>query len=296
MLHLIDSSIYIFRAWQTLPASILNRFDEPANAVHGFTNTLVDIITNETPTHLLCAFDESLRSGIRHSIYPPYKANRPPAPPELKLQFQRCKEVVNAFGVIAIGSRRVEADDIVGQFAEVAHMENLPVTIITGDKDLAQFIRTGDVYWNLSRQERYGVKELQKRFGVHTHQIADLLALCGDKTDNIPGVPGVGQTTAARLLVKWGNLETLFANTDKVAAMRFRGAPRVSALLSEYEDTVRLSRQLTGLVRDESLVKTLSELKIKKRSAEAMAIDLRKSGFSNERAAQLASRVVGAFE
>lgn len=296
MLHLIDSSIYVFRAWQTLPADITNEHGEQANAVLGFTNTLIDIIKQESPTHLVCAFDESLRSGKRHEIYPEYKANRPSAPPELKQQFARCKQVVTAIGAVALGSTSVEADDIVGQLAALSRKRKKSVTIITADKDLAQFIDAGDVYWNYARKERSTHNTLRKRFGVHTHQIADLLALCGDKTDNIPGVPGVGVATAARLLSKWGDLDTLFANAEKVADMKFRGAPRISVLLQDHEPTVRVSRQLTGLVRDESLPATLTELKFRKHSEQEIAKGLAKAGFTQKRSMQLANSVIKAYQ
>ncbi|MBX2839146.1 MAG: flap endonuclease [Gammaproteobacteria bacterium] len=295
MLHLVDSSIYVFRAWQTLPADIVNTFDEQANAIIGFTNTLVDIICKEKPSHLVCAFDESLRLGHRHTIYPDYKANRPPAPPELKIQFDRCKQVVEALGGVALGSQCVEADDIIGQLAALAHDNREPSTIITGDKDLAQFIKAGDTYWNYARNERSTPAMLKKRFGVGTHQIADLLALCGDKTDNIPGIPGVGMTTAARLLVKWGNLDTLFSHVDKVADMKFRGAPRISLLLKEHEQTVRLARELTGLIIDDTLPDSLSELCFSQRELDDISKDLVDCGFSHERAEQLATKTQSAY-
>jgi len=138
MLVLLDSSIYIFRGWQSMPLSVTDRFGKPANAVMGFANTLADVLEHAQPSHMVCAFDECFRKGIRNTIYPQYKADRPPAPAELAPQFDLCKQVSTAMGIFAQGSSRVEADDIIGQFAELANAVSMPVTIVTGDKDLAR--------------------------------------------------------------------------------------------------------------------------------------------------------------
>ena len=145
-LYLVDSSIYVFRGWQGVPADTRNRFDEPDNAVQGFTETLCHIIENHRPTMMMCAFDECFRKGIRNQLYPAYKADRPPAPADLAPQFARCKQVAQAMGIMTLGSDRVEADDIIGHFAGMASRQEIPVTIVTGDKDLAQFISVRDLY------------------------------------------------------------------------------------------------------------------------------------------------------
>ena len=204
MLYLIDSSIYIFRAWQTLPGSIENTLGEPANAVIGFTDTLARIINDEQPTHMVCAFDQNNGKGARRDIYPEYKSNREPAPPDLAVQFQRCFELAKLFGIPSFGSASVEADDIIGSMALLANKQSMPVTIVSADKDLAQFITCGDTYWNFAKKLKMSEKDIYNRFKAEPSQIADMLAICGDKVDNIPGVPGVGMATAARLLKKNG--------------------------------------------------------------------------------------------
>ena len=252
-LYLIDSSIYVFRAWHTLPASITDSSGAPANATYGFTEFLHQLITRRSPAHIACAFDESLTQSVRKAIYPDYKANRTPAPADLKKQFTYCRQFAEAIGIASFASARVEADDIIGMLAQVAAKRGLSSVIVSADKDLCQFVGPDDATWDYARDTWLDARLVEKRFGVRPGQIPDLLALCGDKVDNIPGIPGVGLATAARLLVKWGNLEMLLHNKHRVATMKFRGAPRVAVLLEEYEQTVLLARQLTGLWRDDAI-------------------------------------------
>jgi len=260
MLFLVDSSIYIFRAWQGLPTSIRNRFDEPDNAVQGLAETLCSIIETYQPGYMACAFDECFRQGIRNRMYADYKADRPPAPEDLAPQFARCKQLAQAMGIACFGSDQVEADDIIGQFAALASTHDVPVTIVSGDKDLAQFVTPADRYWDLGRRPMASYNDVHKRFKVRPEQMADWLALCGDKSDNIPGVPGVGPSTAARLLNKWQTIDNLLSNLGEVAMMGFRGAPRVSRLLFEHKDNIHFARSLTGLIRDDRLPGNLDAL------------------------------------
>lgn len=290
---LVDSSIYVFRGWQGLPADTRNRFGEPDNAVQGFTETLCHIIENHKPMQMLCAFDECFRKGIRNQLYPLYKADRPPAPEDLAPQFARCKQVAEAIGIATLGSDRVEADDIIGHFAALAAAQELPVTIVTGDKDLAQFIGHHDRYWDYGRRPMATYEELHKRFRVRPEQIADWLALSGDKSDNIPGVPGVGPTTAARLLNKWNDLETLLANLGDVSMMGFRGAPRVSRLLYEHKAAIALARSLTGLIHDERLPDNLEVCKREPRDEETLQAALYDAGLPEDLAQRTARRLAG---
>ena len=290
-LFLVDSSIYVFRGWQGLPADTRNRFGEPDNAVQGFTETLCHIIENHKPAMMLCAFDECFRKGIRNQLYPAYKADRPPAPEDLAPQFARCKQVAQAIGIATLGSDSEEADDIIGHFAGLAASREIPVTIVSGDKDLAQFIRQQDRYWDYGRRPMASYDELHKRFKIRPEQIADWLALSGDKSDNIPGVPGVGPTTAARLLNKWNDLDTLLANLGEVSMMRFRGAPRVSRLLYEHKAAIAMARSLTGLIHDERLPDNLDCCQRQPRDEASLTTALSDAGLPDDLAQRTARRL-----
>ena len=245
-LYLVDSSIYVFQAWHVHHATY-DRDGRPCNAAVGFSEFLYQLLARRQPSRMVCAFDESQGQSRRHHIYPDYKANRPPAPAELKHQFALCKSFVRAIGVTALASNEVEADDIIGSLARHYRDQGIASVIVTADKDLCQFVGPEDAVWDYTRDQWMDERLIEKRFGVRPRQIADLLALTGDKVDNIPGVPGIGIATAAKLLKKWGNLDLLLDNIPKVAAMKFRGASYVAGNLELHADTVRLARRLTGL-------------------------------------------------
>lgn len=290
MVYLIDSSIYIFNGWQSLSNSIKNTRGETFNAVTGFTETLVTIIEQTKPCWIAAAFDTRNRDAIRYRIHPAYKSNRSPSPPDLREQFLQCQAVCHAFGVTPLSDTEIEADDIIGQLANLSREHSQPVTIISADKDLVQFVEQDDVFWNYSQKTQSNYKQLKKRFGIKPSQFADLLALCGDKTDNIPGIPGVGPRTAARLLTKWGNLDGVFANIDGVAAMRFKGAPHVATLLGEHESTVRLARQLTGLITSENLPTSMDAIRFIAPTTANCVERLIAVGFSDSDATAYANR------
>ena len=283
-LCLIDASIYIYRAWHDWPAATRDPAGRPANAVAGFADTLLELLLRERPEGVVCAFDTCGREGVRNVLFPDYKRARPPTPPDLAAQIGRCMTLAPALGIAAFGSRRVEADDIIGHFARLAHERGLPLTIVSGDKDLAQHVAEGDTYWDFGRQPKRDAKALERRLGVRPERIPDWLALCGDRSDGIPGVPGVGPATAARLIRKWGSLDVLYANLDRVHRMRFRGAPGVAARLTEHERTVRLARRLTGSIGDSALPDTLSPLTRRPLTEEAYRAALLAAGLDARRA------------
>jgi DNA polymerase-1 len=255
--YLIDSSIYIFRAWHIYDTTITDRDGRPANAVFGFADFLYQFIRQKQPTHIACAFDASQSSSYRRELYPEYKANREPAPEELRHQFELCREFCRAIGLAEFGSDRFEADDIIGSLADRYRRQGHAVTVVSADKDLAQLV-TGpeDQWWDFARGNILDAKGVKQHFGVHPHQIADMLALSGDKVDNIPGIPGVGYTTAARLLQKFETMEILLENVQQVAAMKFRGAARVQALLHAHAHILPLNKQLTTVVTDMAFEQT----------------------------------------
>ncbi|MCG6872985.1 MAG: flap endonuclease [Gammaproteobacteria bacterium] len=245
-LVLVDASIYIFRSWFTLPDTILDAQGRPANAAYGFADFLTILLDRERPGHIACAFDESLSKSFRNEIFPAYKANREKAPEDLKHQFRQCQAISEAFGVKVLKSDRFEADDLIGTAAARFRERGFDITVVTGDKDLAQCIRPGgDLFWNFARDERLDYRGVTRKLGVRPEQVPDWLALAGDAVDNIPGIPGVGAATAARLLALFDNVEAIYADVDRVAEMKFRGAKRVRDLLVEHEETVRTGLRIT---------------------------------------------------
>lgn len=247
--YLVDSSIYVFRAWFVLPDTITDRDDNPVNAVFGFSDFVYQLLTETRPEHIGFAFDESLSSSYRNEIYPEYKANRKSAPEELKRQFQYCRQLLRYTGLAEFGSDRYEADDLIGTLADCYRERQHPIHILTGDKDLAQLIDGEDTWWDYARNNRLNHKGIEKKFGVKPEQIADQLAIAGDKVDNIPGIPGIGMATAAKLLKKFGNIDRLLESIEDISDMKVRGARRIQELVQEHQDTIRLSRKLTHIER-----------------------------------------------
>lgn len=246
-LYLVDSSIYVFRAWFSLPDSILNEDGYSNNAFLGFTDFVYQFLYSERPSQLVFTFDESLKHSQRNEIYPDYKANRATAPEELKRQFRWCRDWVQSLGISQVASNRYEADDLIGSLASIHRSKNCRIIILTADKDLAQLIREQDVWWSFASGQQFSYRALIKKFGVRPEQIADQLALAGDKVDNIPGIPGIGMAIAARLLTKFETLENLRQNLDRVKTLKFRGSERVMNLLKEHDSILDISSQLTPI-------------------------------------------------
>jgi 5'-3' exonuclease len=256
-LYLVDSSIYVFRAWFSLPDSFVTEDGLANNAFVGFSDFVLQFLHMEKPSRLVFAFDESLRHSQRNEIYPAYKANRLPAPEELKRQFKWCREWVRALGISEVGSDRYEADDLIGSLAQLHRSDECNIIILTADKDLAQLIREKDVWWSFAAGQQLSYRALMKKFGVRPEQIADQLAIAGDKVDNIPGIPGIGMAIAARLLTKFETLHNLRQNLDSVKVLKFRGSERIMNLLKEHEKILDISSQLTPINCEVAEMKTV---------------------------------------
>ena len=250
VVHLVDASFFVFRAYYSIPPEMADADGRPVNALYGFARFLSDLLERERPAHLAVAFDESLAGSFRNRIYPAYKANREPAPPGLKEQFGRCRELCRLLGAPEFGSQEYEADDIIGTLAKRMRAAGFSSTVVTRDKDLAQLIGVGDEFWDYMAAERFGYAEIAPRFGVYPERIADFLALTGDAVDNIPGVPGVGRKTAAALLARFESLDDLYANLDAVAGLAIRGAGTLGAKLKEHRAVAYLARELTRIACD----------------------------------------------
>lgn len=267
-LLLIDASVYIFRAWHSLPDSLSTAAGEPANAVYGFGDFLAGLLAAARPRAVAVAFDESLETSFRNEIYPAYKGNRESAPPELKAQIAHCQTLAEALGAAVLVSSRYEADDLIGSLLARARA---PAAIVSSDKDLAQLLRPGDVLWDYARGVRYDPAGVRERFGVACGQMRDYLALAGDPVDNIPGVAGVGPKTAAFLLGVYADLDALYADLGGVASLTgLRGAAGIAARLEAGRDDAFMSRELATIVRDAPLPATADDLTWRRPAAAAV--------------------------
>ncbi|HAI60066.1 MAG TPA: exodeoxyribonuclease IX [Xanthomonadaceae bacterium] len=251
--HLVDSSLYVFRAWHGTPIDSSDVDGWPVNAVHGFARFLCELIERTRAPRLALAFDEALDSCFRNAIYPAYKANREPAPEELKRQFAHCKALGEAMGLPVLAHSDFEADDLIGTAAMSARRAGHAVVIVSADKDMAQLLDEGDWQWDFARNERWDCAGVKPRFGIHAHQVADYLGLTGDASDNIPGVPGIGPKTAATLLGLYGSMDALLAKLDEVPLLKLRGAAQHAARLREHREAALLSRRLATIVCDAPL-------------------------------------------
>jgi len=246
--QLVDASIYVFRAWHSVPPTMQDRDGHPVNAVYGFLGFLLRWLEQARPTHAALVFDQSLTSSFRNDIYPAYKANRTLPPPELERQFVYCAALVEALGLPMLSSAVYEADDLIGSAARVLRARGARITVLTADKDLMQVLENEhDSCWDFARDTRCTRAGVREKFGVDSHQIADFLALTGDAVDNIPGVPGIGPKSAAQLLGHFGTLEALLQRAHEVPYLRMRGAAAMSARLVQHAAAARLARRLTGV-------------------------------------------------
>ena len=250
MQYLIDASVYIFRAYYSMPADMVDEEGHPINALYGFSRFLGDFMERVQPEYVAVLFDESLRKSFRTEIYPEYKANRDPTPDDLKRQFEQCRRFTRALGLMNCGHPRYEADDLIGTLVESGRRDGIPSTIVTRDKDLAQLLTKQDIFWDFAGKGKIRYDQVPEVFGVWPEQIADFLALAGDAVDNIKGVPGVGKKTAAALLQHFGSLEKIYDGLDDVHNVSVRGAKTLAAKLNQHRDAAMLSRRLTGIACD----------------------------------------------
>lgn len=249
-LYLLDASMYVFRAWHSMPDEFRDIDGAPVNAVHGFTRFLIEFIERTRPSHAAAAFDISLTSSFRNALYPAYKANREPAPAELKRQFEYCRELAAALGLAVLADATYEADDLIGSVLVGLRAHGFRAVIVSADKDFGQLLGEHDEQWDYARGVRWGTNGVHARIGVHAHQVVDFLALCGDATDNIPGVPGIGARSAAALLAHFGSLDELLSRIDEIPYLRIRGAASLAARLRSHSAQALLSRQLAMIALD----------------------------------------------
>jgi len=253
VIFLIDASCYVFRAYHSILPDMRDRDGNPVHAVFGFARFLGDLIERVRPSYMAVAFDERRTACYRRRIYPAYKANRERAPLDLAAQMGRCRELCRHLGVAEFVDPEYEADDLIGTLACVMRAQGVRAAFISRDKDFAQLMRDGDLFWDFGAREQFGYHDIERHYGVAPECFADYLALTGDTSDNIPGVPGIGQRTAAMLMKAFGSLDELYANLARVAQLPLRGAGTLGARLAAHKESVYLARQLTRIACDLSL-------------------------------------------
>ncbi len=257
-LILIDGSSYLYRAFHAYPGTMSNG-EIPTNAVYGVVNMLRSMMRQFASERIAVVFDAKGKT-FRDDMYAEYKANRPPMPDDLRCQLEPLHNVIRAMGLPLICVPGVEADDVIGTLAHQASQKGMPVLISTGDKDMAQLVDDNITLINTMTNvvmDREGVVE---KFGIPPELIIDYLALMGDKVDNIPGVPGVGDKTATALLQGIGGLTKLYENLDDIAALGFRGSKTMAKKLIDNKENAMLSYELATIKLDVELEETPESL------------------------------------
>ena len=266
-IYLIDGSTFIFRAYHALPPLPRNSDGLPLGAVAGFCNMLYKLLKEtkqgDKPTHFAVILDHSGKS-FRNEIYPDYKAHRPPTPEDLVPQFPLIRDAVRAFNVACIEKENYEADDLIATYATLAAKIGTQVTIVSSDKDLMQLVGGRINMLDTMKNRHIGPSEVEEKFGVPPDKVIEVQALAGDSVDNVPGVPGIGVKTAAELINKYGDLDTLLDHAEEIKQ------PKRRQNLIEYAELARLSLQLVTLKSDLEIEVPLNELIIKEPDPETL--------------------------
>jgi len=252
-LYLLDGSSYIYRAYYGI-RDIATAGGMPTNAVLGFTRMLLSLLQENRPDCFAVVFDPPREETFRREIYPAYKANRDAMPEELTPQIPYIRKILQALNIPALEAPGFEADDVIATLARRFAAEGAEVTVVTGDKDLLQIVDDRIGLLDTMKDQRSGVQEVFDRFGVPPERVADVLGLAGDSGDNIPGVPGIGETTAAKLVQRYGSLEGVLKWTDQISGRKRRENLRAHA------DQARLSKVLATVRYDVPLDVPLAEL------------------------------------
>ena len=276
-LYLVDGSGYIFRAYHRLPP-LTNIRDEPVGAVYGYTTMLWNLADAlhkaDGPTHMAVILDASGKS-FRNEIYPLYKAHRPPAPEDLVPQFPMIRDATRAFSLPCIEEIGLEADDLIASYARAALDAGWQVTVVSTDKDLMQLIQPGLDMLDPMKSERLGPQAVIDKFGVMPERLGEVLGLMGDSADNVPGVPGIGPKTAAKLIQEFETVEAVLAAAPDMKPSKMRDN------LVEYAEQARLSRLLVTLKEDAALPQPLDDFLLQKIPEPPLRAFLEHHGFAS---------------
>lgn len=260
-LILVDGSSYLYRAYYS-PPHLTNSKGEATGAVYGVVNMLRSLLSRYSPSHIAVVFDAKGKT-FRNDMYGEYKAQRPPMPDDLRTQIEPLHKIIHAMGLPLISISGVEADDVIGTIALQASKEGRATLISTGDKDMAQLVNEHVTLINTMTDTIMGPEEVKAKYGVHPDRIIDFLALMGDKSDNIPGLPGVGEKTALAMLLGVGSVEKILADPQSVIEVGFRGSKTMPTKIIDNADMLRLSYELATIKTDVKLEQDWHELTVK---------------------------------
>lgn len=270
-LVLVDGSSFLFRAYHAVPP-LTSPEGEPTNAIYGVANMLRKLIADHKTDYVTVVFDAPGKT-FRHDMYDQYKANRPPMPDDLRVQIEPLHDLIRAMGLPLIVESGVEADDVLGALAQEAAKQGFDVVISTGDKDMAQLVTEKITLENTMSNTTMNIEGVFEKFGVKPEQIIDYLALMGDTSDNIPGVPKVGPKTAAKWLGLYDSLENLIEHANQIKG-------KVGESLRDNLDQLPLSKQLTTIKCDLNLAYTIDDLKCQAQDKAELKSLLEQLGFS----------------
>lgn len=250
----MDGTSYLHRAYHAIaPLSTSKGF--PTNAVMGFSRMLLKLLAEESPQYLAVIFDAK-GPTFRHKIYDQYKANRPPMAEDMAVQIPKVKKILDALNIKTLEKQGYEADDIIGTLTKKAEEEGWQVVLVTGDKDFRQLLSPSTYMWDTMRDKVTRYQDLKKDFGLEPEQLVDVMGLSGDSSDNIPGVNGVGEKTAMRLIQEFGSLEEVLEHIDLIKGKKLKEN------LSRCKDQALLSKKLVTIDCSVPLDIDLNELKV----------------------------------
>lgn len=251
-LYLIDGSAYIYRAYHAM-GPLSNSQGTPTGAIFGFTNMIVKTLKDKSPYRIAVVFD-SKGPTFRHDMYSEYKANRPEAPEDLKVQIPKIHDLVRAYSIPTISVQGYEADDIIATLSHRASERSWKVVIVSGDKDLTQIVGPTTCMWDPQKDVVYDEQGVKEKFGIKPSQVIDFMALTGDSSDNVPGVPGIGPKTASSLIEKYDTLDGIYTGVEDIKQKKVREN------LIKYRDKAVLSKELVSLCSDVPLDINLEDL------------------------------------
>ncbi len=270
-LYLIDGSSYIYRAFFAI-GRLTNPQGMPTQAVFGFIQMIRKILEQEKPEHLAMVFDAK-GPTFRHDLYEEYKAHRPTMPDDLIVQIPYIKEVSRYYGLPILEKQGFEADDIIATLAKQAEAKGFEVVIVSGDKDLMQMISPRICMWDTLKNQVFNLETVQERFGTSPSQWVDIMGLAGDSSDNVPGVPGIGEKTAVKLIQAHGSLDKLLDESTPVTP------PKLKEKLLQYKEQALLSRALVTLDTEVPLDLSATELEIQPKDVSGLKKLFQELGF-----------------